>query len=32
MVWKLVLTRLVMTSPMNCERAVRSVRALALGR
>src|SRR5712692_4209036 len=32
MVWKLVLTRLVTTSPMNAERAVRSARALALGR
>src|SRR5205085_1451082 len=32
MTWKLVLTRLVMTRPMNAERAVRRARALALGR
>src|ERR1700730_11500049 len=32
MTWKLVLTRLVTTRPMNAERAVRKARALALGR
>src|SRR5690242_16900860 len=32
MTWKLVLTRLVTTSPMNADRAVRRARALALGR
>src|SRR5579859_1114829 len=32
MTWKLVLTRLVTTRPMNAERAVRRARALALGR